>query len=99
MGATGTASVSLGSFPGSAQGSFAVTGQAGILTTSRVEAWLDPTQAATADHTQDEHVAAADMLVVTCETIVAGTGFTIYVSVASNEPFQYGAWRVAWVWF
>jgi hypothetical protein len=98
MGATGTASISMGAFPGSNEASIAITGQTGILTSSRAEAWLDPTQAATTDHSQDEHRVAATYLEVTCETIVGGTGFTIYIKTRGPLPFSYGLWNVAWVW-
>jgi hypothetical protein len=52
----------------------AVTGQAGILAGSLVEAWLFP--AATADHTADEHW--VETIEVMAGNVVAGTGFTIY---------------------
>ena len=74
--------------------SVVITGQAGIVAGSKVEAWLDPTQAATADHSPDEHLKAN--IDVLCETIVGGTGFTIYLE--TRNLGQYGAWNVSWVW-
>jgi hypothetical protein len=72
-----------------------ITGQAGILGTSLVEAWIDATIAATADHSPDEHLVCD--LDVFCQTIVAGTGFTI-VLWARGTSLSYGKWNVSWVW-
>ena len=74
MATTGTAELDFGAFPGSAHATVAVTGQAGIVSGSLVEAWLRP--AATADHTADEHM--VEPLKVFAADIVAGTGFTIH---------------------
>lgn len=84
MGAQGTATLDFGAFPGGSDASVAVTGQAGILAGSLVEAWLLP--AATADHTADEHI--VETLRVFAGSIIAGTGFTIYGVNTSqlNEP-------------
>ncbi len=54
MGASGTAALDFGAFPGKSDASVAVTGQAGIVSGSLVEAWIRPE--ATADHTADEHM-------------------------------------------
>ena len=70
---TGTATLDFGTFPGASDASVAVTGQAGILAGSIVQAWIRPV--ATADHTADEHMVET-LKVFACE-IVAGVGFTI----------------------
>jgi hypothetical protein len=109
----GTAVLNFGAFPGATDASVAVTGQAGILAGSVVNAWLRPT--ASADHTADEHL--VESLKVLAGNIVPGTGFTIYglnTSEISEEPLGwtgankagkagqgtrlYGQWNVAWVW-
>jgi hypothetical protein len=74
MAGQGTALLDFGAFPGASDASVAVTGQAGILAGSLVEAWLFP--AATADHTADEHW--VETIEVMAGNVVAGTGFTIY---------------------
>jgi hypothetical protein len=74
MGAQGTAILDFGAFPGKSDASVAVTGQAGIVAGSLVEAWIRPV--ATADHTDTEHM--VETLAVFAADIVAGTGFTIY---------------------
>lgn len=71
---TGTATIDFGAFPGVSDTSVVVTGQAGIVTTSNVQAWLYPT--ATADHTADEHL--LETIRIMAGNIVAATGFTIY---------------------
>lgn len=109
--AQGSTSVDFGAFPGKSDASVAVTGQAGILTTSLVEAWLYPK--ATADHSADEHLVES-IAPVLAGNIVAGTGFTIYVRNASDlfdhaprfggdggtgmGTRLYGLWTVAWAW-
>ena len=71
---TGTATLNFGAFPGAMFSSVAVTGQAGIVSGSVVEAWLRRID--TADHNADE--VEFDPPVIYAGTIVAGTGFTIY---------------------
>lgn len=101
MPGSGTATLNFGAFPGASDASVAVTGQAGILTGSLVEAWIRPV--ATADHSADEHM--VETLKVFAGNISAGTGFTIYGFNTSerNDPRGqgtrlYGQWTVAWVW-
>lgn len=109
--ATGTTTVDFGAFPGASDTSVAVTGQAGIVAGSLVEAWIRPV--ATADHSADEHL--VETIKVIAGNIIAGTGFTIYAFNTSqlNEPVDppwsegirggkgtrlYGQWTVAWAW-
>ena len=114
MPGSGTTTVNFGAFPGSSDTSIAITGQAGILAGSLIEAWILP--AATADHSADEHI--FDTLGVVAGNISAGVGFTIYgVNTSTlNEPLTqadrsgsapsvggqgtrlYGAYSVGWVW-
>lgn len=100
MGAKGTALLDFGAFPGKSDASVEVTGQAGILSGSAVEAWLRP--AATADHSIEEHM--VETLNVIAGNIVASTGFTIYgfntsqLSSGGIGTRLYGKWTVAWVW-
>ena len=80
----GTATVDFGAFPGSSHASVVVTGQAGIVAGSVVQAWIRPV--ATADHSADEHM--LETLKVHAADIVAGTGFTVNAFNAGtiNEP-------------
>ena len=100
MSASGTTTVDFGAFPGAADTSVAVTGQAGIVSGSLVGAWIRPV--ATADHSIDEH--RVEPISVVADTIVAATGFTIYATEAvadtpMNEGHRlYGTWTVAWAW-
>lgn len=96
MGATGTADLDFGAFPGKSDTSVAVTGQAGIASGSLVEAWIRPE--ATADHSADEHL--VETLRVEAGSIVAGTGFTIYGlnSGQIGNTRLYGLFKAAWVW-
>lgn len=88
MGSQGTATLDFGAFPGASDASVAVTGQAGIVAGSLVEAWLLP--ALTVDHTADEHL--VETLKVMAGNIVAATGFTVYgVNTGQlNEPVAEG---------
>ena len=80
----GTATVDFGAFPGSSHASVVVTGQAGIVAGSVVQAWIRPV--ATADHSADEHM--LETLKVHAADIVAGTGFTVnaFNDGTINEP-------------
>jgi hypothetical protein len=80
----GTATIDFGAFPGSSHASVVVTGQAGIVAGSVVQAWIRPV--ATADHSADEHM--LETLKVHASSIVAGTGFTVNAFNAGtiNEP-------------
>jgi hypothetical protein len=91
----GNTEVDFGAFPGTSRATVTVTGQAGILAGSCVEAWLYPKD--TTDHTVDEHI--VDGPLVFAADIVAGVGFTIYAD-ASNSPdgVLYGKYSVGWVW-
>ena len=82
--ASGLTTINFGAFPGSSDASVIVTGQAGILSSSIVNAWL--VAITTADHLADEH--AIESIRVTTGNIVPGVGFTIYASNTStlNEP-------------
>jgi len=111
VGAQGTTTINLGAFPGSSDGTAVITGQAGIVAGSLVEAWVYPV--ATSDHSADEHW--VENLKASAGAIVAGTGFTIYLRddnrlyepppdnnrggyPAQSQPRVYGSWTVAWVW-
>ena len=94
MGATGTATIDFGSFPGSSEASVAVAGQASILTTSKVEAFImgDDTSGA---HTANDHRYAAALFGLTCGTPTLATGFTIYGRCLDKMQ---GTFAVRWVW-
>lgn len=92
MGATGTGSLDFGAFPGATDATLVITGQAGIVAGSLVEAWLRPV--ATADHSIDEH--RVEEIQVVADTIVAATGFTIFGRTRNHR--LYGLWTIAWVW-
>lgn len=112
MGAQGTTTIDFGAFPGASDASVAVTGQAGIVSGSLVEAWIRPV--ASADHTADEHL--VENIKVIAGNIVGGTGFTIYAFnttphfgggddvdgnftvMPTNSTRLYGVWNVNWVW-
>jgi hypothetical protein len=79
----GSAVLDFGAFPGASDASVAVTGQAGIVAGSVVNAWLVAT--ASADHSADEHL--IESVKVIAGNIVAGTGFTIY-GVNDSELFE-----------
>lgn len=99
--ATGTTTLDFGAFPGSTDDAVVVTGQAGISSTSPVEAWVIPV--ATADHSVDEHL--VETIKVFAGNVVAGTGFTIY-GVSDQQlqdpngytPMLTGQFSVGWVW-
>lgn len=96
MSATGSTIVDFGSAPGNTNATVAVTGQAGILATSKCEAWIDATlQAGAVGHSADEHSMFDAVAGVTCQNIVPGTGFTIVVAANMRVIQQF---NLLWVW-
>jgi len=90
-GTTGVATLDFGAAPGTNFVQTVITGQAGILTTSHVDAYL--MAASTASHNAYEH--AVVPVRVTAGDIVAGTGFTIN---AVTDWRLSGTFNVYWVW-
>lgn len=88
---TGFIAVDFGAAPGSTQASVAVGGQAAIIGSSIVQAWISPI--ATVDHSQDEHI--VESFAIRIGNLNAGSGFTIY---AVSVRQLYGLWSVAWRW-
>jgi len=91
--ANGSATLDFGATPGTNNVSVAVVGQAGILAGSTVHAWF--MNEASADHNAYEHMVVGMDVVLTCGTIVPGTGFTIF---ASTQLRLTGQWKVRWFW-
>ena len=90
----GVAELDFGAFPGSNETSVAITGQTEITSGSSAESWImaDDT---TTDHTASDHKYAHTLMGITCGSVVAGTGFTIYGR--SIHKMQ-GKFAVRWVW-
>jgi hypothetical protein len=87
---TGQTTINFGT--GKQDVSIAVTGQAGILSNSLVEAWVFP--AITASNTPDNHW--VEDLEIMAGNVIAGTGFTIYAKC--NTLKAHGIYNIAWVW-
>ena len=103
MGAQGTTTVDFGAFaapspnspaghPNTESAVATVTGQAGIVAGSAVEAWIRPV--ASADHSADEHL--FEDLRIVAYNIVAATGFDIKAECLTGGA--YGVYNVNWVW-
>jgi hypothetical protein len=91
-GGGGTTTVDFGSdAEGSQLADTAITGQASILTTSRIRAWV--AGVATADHNVAEHLIVPVRVVI--RDVVAGTGFTIQVI---SDWHLNGLFTVQWEW-
>jgi hypothetical protein len=87
---TGTATLNFGT--GSYDATVVVTGQAGILTTSMLDAWL--MAKATSNNGVDEHW--VEDLEIVAGNISAGTGFTIYGKCRTGKAF--GNYNAQWAW-
>lgn len=92
--ATGTATIDFGAAPGSNEASVAVTGQASILATSKVDAYVMANDTST-DHSASDHRYLETFASLSCGTPTAATGFTIY---ARSHHQLTGEWSVRWVW-
>lgn len=93
MSATGSATIDFGSFPGTNEASVDVTGQAGIIAGSQVEAFI--MSEASTSYTAADHTFAPIFISLTCGNIVPATGFTIY---ATSPELMEGTFSVRWVW-
>lgn len=83
MPGAGTGLLDFGAFPGATDATLVITGQAGIIASSLVEAWIFPD--ITVDHSEDEHMIEPFHVFVPKSSIVAETGFTIYGRVQALE--------------
>jgi hypothetical protein len=90
---TGIATLDFGSTPAE-EAQVGVTGQAGIVSGSFVEAFF--MRETTADNGVDEHEEAAAMCRLVCGAVVAGAGFTIYATAI--HALATGTFSVRWVW-
>lgn len=96
MATAGSAVVDFGAFPGATEASVAITGQAAIIATSLVEAWVSANQTSPAsDHNSDDIV--IDPVTCYAGDIVPGTGFTIYLGT-TDQHLRYNKYNVDWVW-
>lgn len=92
MATQGHTTVDFGAFPGTAEAQATITGQAGILTSSAVDAWVRCEDSA--DHSADEH--DIEDFNVSPKSIVAGTGFNI--TARPRVGPAYGVYNLTWVW-
>jgi hypothetical protein len=105
MGSTGQAALDFGAFPGAAETSLDVTGQAGFVVTSEVEAWVLPVT--TAVHSEDEHL--IESIRVMAYWTVDGTfkiraycvPFPQLVAINSGiaqSHLLHGTFNIGWAW-
>lgn len=92
MAAQGHTTVDFGATPTTGDVRISVTGQAGIASSSDVEAWIRCEDSA--DHSEDEHF--VENIRARAGNIVAGTGFDIVAECTFGHT--YGVWNVSWVW-
>jgi hypothetical protein len=92
--AQGTATINFGSTP-TDEGSIAVTGQATIGATDHVEAFVMGDDTATGNDA-DAHRLAVMSFRCDCRSVVAGTGFTIYVNCLMGLVTD--QFKIRWVW-
>ena len=90
----GTLTFNFGSAPGTNIVSTVVTGQTGILSTSKVEIYFMGTDS-TATHNAYEHALLPLGVALSCIAVTAGTGFT--AQAASDLRFT-GTFLARFVW-
>lgn len=102
---SGTATVNFGAWPGSPLATVDVTGQAGLVATSRIESWVLPID--TADHSADEHqmaeLATRSFFVSSgtfrIEVWVPATGHRLLDNKRQFSPEKdYGQYSIGWAW-
>lgn len=98
MGAVGSVIVDFGNAPAiETETSVVVTGQTGILATSKVEAWMMPIEVLGANgHNEDEHRLEDLKFTIPASTVIKGIGFTIYAECQTGTTN--GKFQVCWVW-
>lgn len=92
--AQGTATVDFGSTAIS-EATIAVTGQASIQATSLCEAWIS--EGTTGNNDANAHRTLGVVAAAICESIVAGTGFTIRCTVRGCAGAS-GLFKLNWAW-
>ena len=92
--ATGIATIDFGSFPGSNVATLTITGQTGISSTSKAEAFFMSGDT-TADHTSNDHLYAALLVSLVCGVPTPGDGFVI---TALCAEYMQGTFKIRWVW-
>lgn len=78
---------------GSNEASYVVTGQSGIVASSKAEAFF--MNDITIDHSANDHLFVGNYVNLTCGNIVPNVGFTIY---AKSTEKLIGKYRVRRVW-
>jgi hypothetical protein len=87
----GTATLDFGATP-AVEASVTVTGEAGVLLTSAVDAFIQG--ATTVDNSATDHRFAGVSLRLLADDLVAGDGFTIYATATAG--FAAGAFEIRW---
>ena len=90
MGATGTAVLNFGAFPGKGEAELDVS-MPGLLSTSLIEAWIRPET--TTDHSADEHV--IEDFMVDAVFLSAGTARIV---LHPRDGRCYGLYNTNWGW-
>lgn len=91
---TGTAVLDFGAAPPTDYASVTVTGQTGILTTSKAEAFF--MGSTTSDSTEEDHLLANVNIRLACTIPTLATGFVIHAFVETG--LTKGTYNVQWVW-
>lgn len=93
-GAQGSANLNFGAAPGTSQVSVAVTGQASLIASSSIQAYIQGNDI-TPDHTAYEHQFLGNYVKCLISDVIAGTGFTIQ---SMTELRLRGIVTVRWKW-
>ena len=89
----GTATINFGSFPGNSEASVVVTGLTGIASNSTILAFFAADS--TSDHTVSDHLYCPLLVRLSCGTIIAGTGFTLFARCLDKMQ---GTFLVRYIW-
>lgn len=93
MGATGTATLDFGATPAE-EATVTVTGQAGVVSTSHIEAWFQHGDTTT-DNGADEHEEGAALCPLACKWTVDGSFEIKGMPIAATGLSTF---KVHWVW-
>ncbi len=102
--ASGTTTLDFGAWPGTSRAETSVSGQTGLVSTTRIEAYVQPI--ATADHSADEH-RSADLRVMGYYSAdgtlkIEGYNDSPQSIKDNNSNYRkqrlYGLYTVGWAW-
>ena len=91
---SGTLPLDFGSYPGSNQAAYFLSGQTAITSNSQVKVYVSA-NATSVDHTANDHIWLSNFLTITVSDVIPGSGFVVYGT--SIHKLQ-GVYTINYTW-